>query len=89
MARRVGEEVIVLDLLGGEYFGLPGVGARVWELLLDGKSLVAVAAAITSEYDVDSTSAEDDVLRLVTELCDKGLLVVVPRLAGGAPPAAR
>ena len=75
MARRVGDEVIVLDLTGGEYFGLPDVGARIWELLLDGKSLIQVADAIAIEYDVDRATAEDDVIRLVSELCGKGLLV--------------
>jgi hypothetical protein len=78
MARRVGDEVIVLDLTGGEYFGLPDVGARIWELLLDGQSLMQVAEAITNEYDVERADAEDDVIRLVTELCDKGLLVASP-----------
>ena len=75
MARRVGDEVIVLDLTGGAYFGLPDVGARIWELLLDGKSLIQVAEAIANEYDVDRATAEDDVIRLVTELRNKGLLV--------------
>lgn len=78
MARRVGDEVIVLDLTGGEYFGLPDVGARIWELLLDGKSLVEVADVIISEYDVDRATAERDVLSLVADLSDKGLLAVVP-----------
>lgn len=76
MARRVGDEVIVLDLTGGEYFGLPDAGARIWELLLDGKSLMQAADAIANEYDVDRATAEDDVIRLITELRDKGLLVV-------------
>lgn len=76
MARRVGDEVVVLDLSGGEYFGLPDVGARIWELLLDGKSLIQTAAAIAIEYDVGRATAEEDVISLVTELRDKGLLVV-------------
>ena len=76
MARRVGDEVIVIDLAGGEYFGLPDVGARIWELLLDGKSLIQVADAIANEYEVDRAIAEDDVIRLVAELRAQGLLVV-------------
>ena len=78
MARRVGDEVIVLDLTGGEYFGLPEVGARIWELLLDGKSLVEVAGVIVIEYDVDRATVERDVVSLVADLSDRGLLVVVP-----------
>jgi len=88
MARRVGDEVVVLDLLGGEYFGLPDVGARIWELLLDGKSLPQTMEAITEEYEVTRATAELDLLRLVTELQAKGLLVVSPSPEGPVTPSA-
>lgn len=78
LARRVGDEVIVLDMERGEYFGLPAVGARIWELLPDGKSLADVADVVASEYDVDRAAAERDVLGLVADLSDKGLLVIAP-----------
>ena len=75
MARRVGEEVVVLDLSGGQYFGLPVVGGRIWELLVDGKSLREASEVIASEFEVDPLTAERDLVRLVEDLCCKGLLV--------------
>ena len=81
MARRVGDEVIVLDLAGGEYFGLPDVGARMWECLLDGQSLQEVANIIASEYEVDQATADADVARIVAELRDRGLVAVSPSTA--------
>ena len=81
MARRVGDEVIVLDLARGEYYGLPAVGARIWELLVDGKSLVQISNLIAIEYEVESAKAVSDLLQLVTDLCDKGLLVSTTRPA--------
>jgi len=78
MARRVGDEVIILDLNGGEYFGLPDVAGRIWELLDDGKSLLEAAGLIAAEFGVDRSTAENDLLRLVDELCGKGLLIEAP-----------
>ena len=74
MARRVGDEVVVLDLERGEYFGLPAAGARIWELLLDGKSLGQVAEVIVNEYNVDLETAELDLIRLAEDLVAHGLL---------------
>jgi hypothetical protein len=33
MARRVGNETVLLDLASGTYFGLDPVGARIWQLI--------------------------------------------------------
>jgi Coenzyme PQQ synthesis protein D (PqqD) len=75
MARKVGDEVIVLDLTGGEYFGLPAVGATLWEHIQDNQPLSHAVAKILDEYDIDRSTVESDVLRLVGELCQRGLLV--------------
>ena len=46
MARTVGDETVILDLTSGTYFGLDPVGARIWQLLTEGKSLSAVCDAM-------------------------------------------
>ena len=84
MARRVGDEVVVLDLERGEYFGLPAVGARIWELLSDEKSLGQVVEAIVIEYNVDRDTAELDLIRLAEDLVVRGLLISTPPSAGPA-----
>ena len=76
MARRVGEEIVVLDLGGGEYFGLPEVGGRMWELIVEGKSLLEVSNAIVSEFEIDRSTVQKDLIGLVGDLCGKGLLMV-------------
>lgn len=80
MARRVGEEIVVLDLGGGEYFGLPDVGARMWELIVEGKSLGQVSDAIVGEFEVDRLTVEKDLIGLAGLLCGKGLLTLAPEL---------
>lgn len=72
--RRFDDEVVLLDLLGGEYFSLNGAGARIWEALASGKTPADVAAGIASEYDVDLARALEDCLALAGELLSRGLL---------------
>jgi hypothetical protein len=69
-------ETVILDPTSGRYFGLDGVGARVWELLQSPTTLRSMVAAITSEYDVESSTCERDLRELLAELDAKGLVVV-------------
>lgn len=75
LARQVGAETVMLDLAKGEYFGLDPVGARMWQLLAEGKTLAEVRDAIVEEYDVSRADAERDLLALVADLLAQGLLV--------------
>ena len=36
MSRLVGDETVLLDLESGMYFGLDGVGQRIWEAIAEG-----------------------------------------------------
>ena len=74
MSRLVEDETVLLDLASGLYFGLEGVGQRIWESLSAGRSLSETVAAITAEYDVDETQAEADVVAFAGELVERGLL---------------
>ena len=74
MSRLVGDETILMDLSSGIYFGLDGVGKRIWETINDGHNLGEVAAVISSEYEVDEDRAQNDVIEFVGELVERGLL---------------
>ena len=74
MSRLVGDETVLLDLESGMYFGLDGVGKRIWESVAEGNSLGEAVSVIVSEYDVDQTQAEADVLEFVSNLVERGLL---------------
>jgi hypothetical protein len=73
-AREFDGEWIVLDLSGGNYFGLDELGGRIWEHLRAGKSPAEIAALLAPSYDVAETTVLDDVLRLVDELVERGLV---------------
>lgn len=74
MARQVGAETVILDLASGTYFGLDPVGARIWALLGEGRTLAQVCDAMQAEYDVSRAEIERDVLNLAEQLHTQQLI---------------
>ena len=69
-------ELVVLELERGVYFGLDPVGTRIWHLLRDERTLQDVVAALVVEYEVDEAQGAADVLALVRQLQEQGLVDV-------------
>jgi Coenzyme PQQ synthesis protein D (PqqD) len=67
-------ESVILNLADGVYYGLDGVGARVWELLRQPRTLEELCDAVTAEYEVDADMARHDLLELLGELSARRLV---------------
>lgn len=76
VSARVEGEFVILNLADEVYYGLDGVGARVWELLNEPRAVSEVASAIAAEYEVDAATAERDLLALLDELAGRKLVEV-------------
>jgi len=74
MSRLVDDETVLLDLESGMYFGLDGVGKRIWETIAEGKSLGDIAVTISSEFEVDESQALADAIAFASDLVERGLL---------------
>jgi len=74
LARQVGEETVMLDLAQGAYYSLDPVGARMWQLLTEGKTLAEVCDAVAAEYDVARDTLERDLLALADDLVKQKLI---------------
>ena len=69
-------EAVVLNLNSERYFGLDDVGTRIWQQLREHGRLERVCEEMQKEYDVDESTLLADVLRLVEELIDAGIVTV-------------
>ncbi len=69
-------EAVILDLASASYFGLDGVGVRLWQLLEADPSLEAATGQLLAEYEVDRVRLEGDLLNLLNELEQAGLVTV-------------
>ncbi|MCB9675398.1 MAG: PqqD family protein [Alphaproteobacteria bacterium] len=71
-------EVTILDPRSGLYFGLEDVGADIWVLLAEARSVAEVCDALLERYDVDRSECAADVQGLVDELVGRRLVEVLP-----------
>ena len=76
VSSNLGEETVILELDGGIYYGLNEVGARIWNLLREPRTVAEIRDAIADEYDVESERCLRDVLELLGELESRGLIEV-------------
>jgi len=72
----LGEEVAILDLKLGVYYGLDEVGARVWELIQEPRVVSDVRDVLIEEYDVAPERCERDLFALLERLAEEGLIEV-------------
>jgi Coenzyme PQQ synthesis protein D (PqqD) len=78
----LGEESAILNLKNSMYYGLDPVGARVWSLLQQPRSISEVRDALVSEYEVEADRCETDLLALLEKMLSEGLIEV--RVASAA-----
>jgi hypothetical protein len=67
-------EAVLLNVQSGKYFGLDSIGTRVWNLLVEHGSLSAAYQTVLEEYDVDADRLRSDLLALVDQLANNGLI---------------
>ena len=70
-------EAVILHLANGVYYGLNPTGAHVWDFIQDEPRTVAdICDAVRAEYDVEDDRCKRDVVRLLSELIEAGLVEV-------------
>jgi hypothetical protein len=74
MARRVDDEIVILDIESGQFFAINDVGAFIWDLLEAEVTIEELADAVAAEYGVDTETASGDVDELVKQLVDADLV---------------
>ncbi len=72
----LGGEAVILGLQSEEFFSLEGVGARIWEIIQEPKTVKEILAAILNDYAVEPERCERDLLAVLGELADEGLVEI-------------
>lgn len=72
----VGDEIIILHLTQGTYYGLDAVGARMWTLIKQGVALGDICQRVSEEFSTDLATVKTDARNFFRDLQAQGLLVV-------------
>lgn len=72
--RRVGEEVVLVNLVTNEIFALNETGARFWELLAEGHTRAEIVATLAVEFDVGEAQVDAEATALIEQLGKAGML---------------
>jgi hypothetical protein len=70
------DESVILNLKTGMYYGLNEVGASVWQLLQQPKTVADICNAIGQDYEVETTQCEADVFALLQDMIEAQLVVI-------------
>lgn len=74
-SRRVGDDVVILDLEQSRYLTVRGSGTVLFELLQQERDVDQLVAALVEGFDVDEWTARQDVEAFVEQLRQANLLV--------------
>jgi hypothetical protein len=72
----LGGEVAILDLKAGVYYGLDAVGARIWSLIQEPRTVNEIRDILLQEYEVEPERCERDLLVLLQRLADERIIEV-------------
>jgi hypothetical protein len=68
------DEVVLLNVDTGIYFGLDGLGAQIWNLVGEGLDEDEIHSRLLSEYEVTAEQLGADLAEFVTQLEAHGLI---------------
>ena len=69
-------EIVIVNLSNGVYYGLDGVGYRVWDMIQKPITIEALRDSLAQEYDVEPECAEADLMAFFEKLEAEGLVTV-------------
>jgi hypothetical protein len=72
----IDDEVVILSVESGSYFGLNEIGSEIWQQLEKPTRVDALCDSLTTKYDADRLTIERDVLALLESLVAEGLVSV-------------
>ena len=74
LVSHVGDELVLLDLMSEQYFGLDAVGSTIWERLTTAPCIADALAALLDEFEVDRDQLLHDIGRLLGDLVSRNLV---------------
>ena len=76
-ASQIDDEVVMMNIQSGKYYGMDTIGSRIWELINEKIQVQQVVDQLLEEYDVSQEQCKNDVLEFLKELNENKLVEVL------------
>lgn len=76
VASQIDDDLIILSIERGRYYGTEVVGQRIWALLVGPIRVDNLCDALTAEFEVERAICEQEVLAFLSQLQAEGLIEV-------------
>ncbi|TVQ34717.1 MAG: lasso peptide biosynthesis PqqD family chaperone [Wenzhouxiangella sp.] len=70
----VDDELVMMSVEHGQYYGLGGVGPRVWELIEEPRTFGELVNQILEEFEVKREVCEKDMMEFLAQMEKLGLV---------------
>lgn len=76
LANRIGDQIVVVQMQTDRIFELNRTGARIWELLAEGRSRAEIEGMLTEEFELSGSSATIEIDQLIASLKNENLITL-------------
>lgn len=76
VASKIDNEIVMMSIENGEYYGLDEVGSRIWELIAKPIVVEELIIALLDEFEVERQDCEKETFEFLEELNSKNLLTM-------------
>ena len=71
------EEVVILSLKNGKYYGVNQVGASIWSIIQQATTLADIESRLMDEYEVEETTCRAEVALFLETMIREKLINVI------------
>jgi hypothetical protein len=76
IAAEADQDLIMVSVATGYYYGVADVAREIWDAIGSPKRISDLVDNLTANYEIDSSSCEEQTLSFLNALLDEGLLQV-------------
>ena len=77
LSTSLGDDVVMMDVEQGAYYGLEAVAARVWALTEQPLSVGSLCERLVTEYQISPEQCRQEVLAFLAELLNQHVVQIV------------
>ena len=77
LSTSLGDDVVMMDVEQGAYYGLEAVAARIWALTEQPLSVGSLCDRLVTEYQISPEQCQQEVLAFLRELLNQHIVQIV------------